>query len=464
MEKSQLSSDVVTSKRKSRSSNIELLRIIAMFMIIACHTAHGGIDKVSIDTVANTAFSHAFRSFGQVGVALFIIISGYFGCKNRFRTLSMVKMIAQVCFYILTTFIFVSIFHNSFPNAVGLATVYNFLNNFTFVTNNYWFVMAYILFYGFSPFISRMVSNITKKQFLFLLTIMFSAMSVVPLLNGKIISSAEITEVFGFWLFMYLIGCYIRLYPQDFSHRWIAFGIFTACFIIYLLSLVMPIKNGLPKPWFIQLRNNPILIIMSTCLFTTFKNINMKEVKVINVIAGSTFGVYLLHESYFMRFAIWKDIFHIAEHINDKNYWLYAIMATAIVFAVGIVVDLIRKYFLESPLFKVISNKGKPLFDKIDAFMPQTQFTEQEDKECRSFWLHIMAIIVCLTVTRQLRYTNVEFFVRCNTLTFYLLIFMFEAIFFAITHMIKLKSKKKLLSTEGNDHAGVTISKMAEEK
>jgi len=41
--------------KKQRNSNIELLRIVAMFLIVLHHAiVHGGLDKTTIDFYTNT--------------------------------------------------------------------------------------------------------------------------------------------------------------------------------------------------------------------------------------------------------------------------------------------------------------------------------------------------------------------------------------------------------------------------
>jgi len=64
--------DKMLPTKKPRSSNIELLRIIATFLIIACHTQHGGTDTFNFADKFSLAFAFTIRSFGQIGVSLYI--------------------------------------------------------------------------------------------------------------------------------------------------------------------------------------------------------------------------------------------------------------------------------------------------------------------------------------------------------------------------------------------------------
>lgn len=80
--------------KKLRSSNIELLRVLAMFMIvmyhITCHcvtvqfTDPGSMGRVAVDFFNHPVFYprlliiDCLMTFGIVGNAIFILISGYF--------------------------------------------------------------------------------------------------------------------------------------------------------------------------------------------------------------------------------------------------------------------------------------------------------------------------------------------------------------------------------------------------
>ena len=71
--------------RNQRNSNLEILRIIAMFFIIAHHFAVHGMGNV--DFVASNMNNYIiFFSgiLGKIGVVLFILISAYFMINSKF--------------------------------------------------------------------------------------------------------------------------------------------------------------------------------------------------------------------------------------------------------------------------------------------------------------------------------------------------------------------------------------------
>lgn len=92
------------------------------------------------------------------------------------------------------------------------------------------------------------------------------------------------------------------------------------------------------------------------CAFLFFKNIKIKHNKFINTIAASSFGVLTIHaNSDSMRQWLWRDIFDNAGHYD--NMFPYAFFVVAIVFCICTVIDIVRIYCLEKPLFKYIERK-----------------------------------------------------------------------------------------------------------
>lgn len=75
--------DVSNSKEKIRESNIELLRIVAMFMIVVSHyVLHSGIDYNSMSIGFNRVILE-IANLGDIGVIVFVLITGYFSINSK---------------------------------------------------------------------------------------------------------------------------------------------------------------------------------------------------------------------------------------------------------------------------------------------------------------------------------------------------------------------------------------------
>ena len=94
---------------KLRQSNFELVRIIAMLMIVGAHYLGHGVLKVRTVNMydvflqgdfINQAISVLYSPGGKTGVALFFMITGYFLC-NKKELISQKKIVCQSFFYAL---------------------------------------------------------------------------------------------------------------------------------------------------------------------------------------------------------------------------------------------------------------------------------------------------------------------------------------------------------------------------
>ena len=77
-------SPLTPALKKARNSNIELLRIIAMLVIVGCHFAtHGGFDFNSQSVTLPRLWWNVLEMGGNFGVDVFVLISGYFLIENK---------------------------------------------------------------------------------------------------------------------------------------------------------------------------------------------------------------------------------------------------------------------------------------------------------------------------------------------------------------------------------------------
>ena len=91
----------MAQEKKTRQANIELLRIVAMLMIIVLHYLDKG-EILVLFTRESTAMQIVHRQiqiFCIVAVNLYVLISGYFLTESRFTIKKMVVLWAQVLFY-----------------------------------------------------------------------------------------------------------------------------------------------------------------------------------------------------------------------------------------------------------------------------------------------------------------------------------------------------------------------------
>lgn len=87
-------------KTKIRQSNFELLRIVAMFLIIISHIlARISIEESPASFSLNVLLVNCRQMFGTVGNMLFIFISGWFITETTFSWRKFAALWFEVFFY-----------------------------------------------------------------------------------------------------------------------------------------------------------------------------------------------------------------------------------------------------------------------------------------------------------------------------------------------------------------------------
>lgn len=104
--------------------------------------------------------------------------------------------------------------------------------------------------------------------------------------------------------------------------------------------------------------NKILAVVTAICLFMFFKNLNIKQSKLINTIAASTFGVLLIHaNSDAMRQFLWKDVLKNTSMYGTTYLILHAIGSVLGVYIICTIIDILRSRFLERPIFNKLEGR-----------------------------------------------------------------------------------------------------------
>lgn len=83
--------------------------------------------------------------------------------------------------------------------------------------------------------------------------------------------------------------------------------------------------------------------------------INKKEYSnsIINYVASSSLGIYLIHDNVIIRAFMWKKL-KIGSLIKTKFFWLYEIEVVVGIFIICLLIDIIRRELIEEKIIKSI--------------------------------------------------------------------------------------------------------------
>ena len=365
--------------KKQRQSNIELLRIISILFIISFHYAYKCSYNFEEFTV-NKFIIKAFYMFGELGVNLFFLITGYFMCKGKFSFKKIIKLTLETYFYSLIS---IFIMYKLGIYETNTKTIISMI----FPINAYWFLKAYILLLFVSPFLNILIENMDKKTYQNLLLITLIIWCVIPTIFGVLRNGTESIMFYSrfIWaIIMYFVGAYIRIYSLKLINsikKSSLIAIVTFC--IMLLSIVVIqkynvffAKIGLKEIAYFWTPNTILEFLLSISIFSIFLKIKIKNNVIINTLASTTLGIYILHEGLLSKY-IWNDVFKTQNYATSNFLILHILFTTAVIFIVGAIIDLIRQFiekntvnkFLDSKVSTKISNKFNKLMTKIYDFI-----------------------------------------------------------------------------------------------
>lgn len=376
-------------QHKKRMVNIEVLRLLAMMMVVSLHYLAKGelLEKLTGPLSAKGHLAWLLESFSIAAVDVYVLISGYFLVETGFRCRRVISLVLQVMFYTCLLPV-VLILTGILP--VGEITFYNILQCI-FPTNmlHYWFVSAYVLMFLFTPVLNAAVHGMKKRQLQTAIVILL----IMESLSKTVIPVRLELDNLGYdaywFMVVYLIAAYIRLYGIPFLEK--KGGRAAACYIgacLGMYGLTMLIRGAYLLTGqfenFIESAygyNHLLTIGAATALFYVFKNreteegeqtqakaavtgegektqrkdAKVGEAKQVSVEAGAaggpagiicriapcSFGVYLLHEQVNVRYVwpFWLGADRCGSAFSLLWHWAAAILT---VMVIGLAVDHIR--------------------------------------------------------------------------------------------------------------------------
>ncbi len=86
---------------KGREANYELLRVLAMVMVVAMHFLERSDSLLALDEPFGGVrlTGSLLEAFCLVAVNVYVLIAGYFGVRGRFRVSKAAGLLCQIWFY-----------------------------------------------------------------------------------------------------------------------------------------------------------------------------------------------------------------------------------------------------------------------------------------------------------------------------------------------------------------------------
>lgn len=370
------------AQKKERNSNIEMLRIVSMFLIILYH-----IIRRYSDYTGNFATLSAYvyltetilGLWGEFAVYLFVIISAWFQSDSRFHIKHIVSIIFQAFCYIMVFGVVGTVLQ--YDGETSITGIFKgsiiYIHDAFVFKNIHWFIAPFIMMCFMSPFLNLLIQKFSKRQMGTLV------LTLTGLFFYCQFSSAYFSES-GMFLCIYLLVGYVKRYCVDKRRHFAVWGGILAITILLFTVLADNVGStgliGFINNYTSRVLGNfncVSLIVAFAALFFFLAVAQMEEKhsKIINLVGGLTFGVYLFHETFFYtlndRSLSLIDLMHLkCEELGwitqGLLYPIQLLGLALITLILGLLVEFIRKQVIHKPFMRMISHCFGRQMEQID--------------------------------------------------------------------------------------------------
>lgn len=348
----------ISIAKKPRQSNMELLRIIAMLLVMVVHANFRALPVPTAMEIEAEPVSKLLMFFVEaisvIAVDLFIILSGWFGIRPKVTRLT--ELLFQVLFFGLFAIGVCAVFA---PERLQTTAFYGSTMSRLFMCgeNDYWFVKAYVGLYLMSPVLNAYVEHSSQRQFALFLIAFYIFQSVYGwLFNATkwIESGYSMTSFAG----LYMLARYMRLYPIKLWQRskWFDAAVYGIYVIVLTISMFYIKKSGL-KGGILYFYTCPFVIIAAMHFVLFFTKLRPFSSKIINWLGISAFSIYLTHSSSFIGYYYDMWIYQWFENDTRIVFITHTVLLIIVVFVASIIIDKLRIALWNSIMKKIKNNK-----------------------------------------------------------------------------------------------------------
>lgn len=329
-------------KNKDRNPSIELLRILAMIMVIILHNLAG-----SGALYEQSGFMYQFYWWMEAlcicAVDVFVLISAYFLINASFNLKNIFRIVAVTLAFSIPLSLLSARLSGNTHSISACIKIF-----FPVLTKKFWFVNAYLALYLLSPFLNRLLRGLDRKQFAVLLWIEIGMMILRPTLFPKVWAQDMTAglSVF-FFIALYCIGAWIRLYGFSWEIHPVQYGILYLAVSFSLVAvkaalMYFGISEDTASRYYSY--DSLFVVLQALALFLGFlhtKPCNGRRMRIINSIAQYSFAAYIIH--YSLNSVLWRQILHLDRFVGRMPTGpLVIIISSVLIFLTSCFLDFLR--------------------------------------------------------------------------------------------------------------------------
>lgn len=345
----------MTYTKQQRNSTVEILRIMAILMVIISHISFHGFytdERYNWIVFPFNRWFLQWTNLGSLGVDVFVMISGYYLINNQYVNIRKVSnLIAEIVFYSLLIYLMAILFNISSFNPIDFVR-----SLFPTTFGSYWFFTSYITIYLLHPYINSLFlhnySNTpqnNERTQIQIIAIFLMLWCIPHTFLGADLYAGEICQ----FVMFYCIGAFIRLYGNNISSKSknliniygkVMIGIWLLLPLIGLFLDNYVHVFGEHITYFYS-RNSLLTILVSAYLVWYSVNLPMTSFPIVNWFSSSIFGIYLITDNYLVRTNIYESLFHLKQYGNSVTLVPIVLIVTILLFFVPLLVDKVGGAF-----------------------------------------------------------------------------------------------------------------------
>ena len=320
---------------KQRESNFELLRIISMFMVLALHADFFAIGAPDVEAFHDTPLSAFTRLLIEmmsiVSVNVFVMISGWFGIKPSLKGFA--NFLFQCLFFLVGIYAVGLLSGSVSLSAKGVASCLTLSSGYN------WFIRAYLGLYVLSPILNAFLEHCSKRQLEYVLIAFYTFQTFYGFI-GNVDFFCSGYSTFSF-IGLYLLSRYLRLYGTALSK---------SGGVVYLISVLVNVLlyYVLMKMDVQRIHTtgyvNPLVIIGAAGLIMWASQLRIRQSRLINSVALSSFAVFLLHMNPNISDSLFKPfMISLYERFDGVMCLIVEFLVLVLIFALAVLLDQPRK-------------------------------------------------------------------------------------------------------------------------
>lgn len=349
---------LMEEKAKRRNSAFELMRLVAMFMIVwgHCMIATAKDTEPYLGTTDNIGWF--VGAFTVCAVNLFFLLTGYYAKADYGRRGKLVNIWIKTIFYSFGIFLIYAIIKHEF----NIKDTLGFL--FPILTKKYWYMQVYVVLALFTPYIASLLDTLDSKRHLALILIMIVFFSLHQSFI-KVAMTLDQSQGYGIiWaVVMFIIGNYICRYGRPFAvkiSKWLYLCAYVLCSIAIFISNYLIVRfniaGGVVSRGNFYAYNSISVFVQSIALFLFFVSLSENDYsnKAINFVGKNTLAIYLISAHPVLLWPLWTEIFCVQQLVdNPIAYIIVSFLLTLLTIFACVFIDKVVDIVISKPIRKI---------------------------------------------------------------------------------------------------------------